>query len=1047
MGLPNQIGPLLSKSAKARSGFALLITIVLVAFLVLILVGLASFTRVETQVATNAQAVVQSRQYALMGMNIALGQLQRYAGSDNRITAQANLISSNNLENPWFTGVWNADDEGTQPLAWLVSGNETNPLLINATTALGRQNDSPEVPLELDSSGVATNGPNAASPNRVLMVSGGSAGTTGTGMAHGGVVVPGVPLESTPPGFAGVRTTGRYAYWVSDQGVKTPFAPSDSFEQINYAPYTAVESRNRLNQRLAADSSPKEFDPRASLNRSRVNRLLSVPQLAFMEFSSLEGEASAEAAARARFHDWSVGNYGVLANTLTDPDATKRGLRRDLSVNPAELGSAFVAFSNFDAYMEQPGTITPGTPAPEPAILAESMRRRHRITPPVVSQGWQHGIAPVLTSFIMQFNVRTVNGNVTPNLEVRSRYLMGLWNPYTSSLVPEPLILELEGLPTLTVTTPAGSAEVRLQDLFGGGTAAPMRIKLPFEEVNPSFQGDPDDRSWLPGRLYYWRTRGGTVGDWDSEFYNRTLAVSNANLWTVPAGTLPPPVTGATPFGVSGPSTTLRLTIKRASDDAVLGVFTSPIFDAFTVPERPVNSNNEYRVTFPFRLAESFDTVATDPSLWLTTAGRDPREPNLGLGVYLPFGSGGADPSASSYVGTTIPISAPDRLLDRVMGASGMSFNEDVPIFELPRQPFLSVGELQHLARPGARPFSVGNPWGAGEPNKLFDRYFFSGLVPGTTPNLAIKQPLPNPHLLPLEYKPNGNAVALEDLQSASNGGLGSKYLLQGAAFNVNSTSAAAWRSVLRGVRFTASQPFDYVQATEAKGGPVTDTSKANPPLIAEEAAFLRFPQSAQETYAATLPLGTSTYGATNRLPSQVPNPVSLANTHLFRRGVRVLTSEELDLFAAAIASNIRSKGEVSGPFRSLEEFLGPISEAPFNNQSLLQKAIADTDLNEDIDEFSSQFLTQADVISGLAPRLFARSDTFLIRSYGEVLNPATGESVTKTWCEAMVQRIPTPVDAANLTQPTDEEYILPPGNFGRAFKILSFRWLSQSDI
>src|SRR5690606_36954467 len=118
------------------------------------------------------------------------------------------------------------------------------------------------------------------------------------------------------------------------------------------------------------------------------------------------------------------------------------------------------------------------------------------------------------------------------------------------------------------------------------------------------------------------------------------------------------------------------------------------------------------------------------------------------------------------------------------------------------------------------------------------------------------------------------------------------KYLLQGAAFNVNSTSAAAWRSVLRGVRFTASQPFHYVKPAASTGGPSSDaaaTSGDPDALVAEEAVFLRFPQSAQETYAASSPSGSSTYGATNRVPPQSPNPVSLANTHLFRRGVRAL--------------------------------------------------------------------------------------------------------------------------------------------------------------
>ena len=55
--------------------------------------------------------------------------------------------------------------------------------------------------------------------------------------------------------------------------------------------------------------------------------------------------------------------------------------------------------------------------------------------------------------------------------------------------------------------------------------------------------------------------------------------------------------------------------------------------------------------------------------------------------------------------------------------------------------------------------------------------------------------------------------------------------------------------------------------------------------------------------------------------------------------------------------------------------------EAP----SLLEQAIADAGLNVEEDgtpiEFSSQFLTQGDIMTALAPVLFARSDTFLVRA------------------------------------------------------------------
>src|SRR5687768_980468 len=83
-----------SRPARARrEGFALLITITLLAFLVLLLVSLASLTRVETQVAANNQTLSQARQNALFALNVALGQLQKYSGPDQRVTARADITT------------------------------------------------------------------------------------------------------------------------------------------------------------------------------------------------------------------------------------------------------------------------------------------------------------------------------------------------------------------------------------------------------------------------------------------------------------------------------------------------------------------------------------------------------------------------------------------------------------------------------------------------------------------------------------------------------------------------------------------------------------------------------------------------------------------------------------------------------------------------------------------------------------------------------------------------------------------------------------------
>src|SRR4051794_8029940 len=72
-----------------RRAFALLIVIILLGFVVLLIVGLATYTRVEGAIAGNTQRQAQARQNALLGLNVALGQLQKYAGPDQRVTATA----------------------------------------------------------------------------------------------------------------------------------------------------------------------------------------------------------------------------------------------------------------------------------------------------------------------------------------------------------------------------------------------------------------------------------------------------------------------------------------------------------------------------------------------------------------------------------------------------------------------------------------------------------------------------------------------------------------------------------------------------------------------------------------------------------------------------------------------------------------------------------------------------------------------------------------------------------------------------------------------
>ena len=102
----------------------------------------------------------------------------------------------------------------------------------------------------------------------------------------------------------------------------------------------------------------------------------------------------------------------------------------------------------------------------------------------------------------------------------------------------------------------------------------------------------------------------------------------------------------------------------------------------------------------------------------------------------------------------------------------------------------------------------------------------------------------------------------------------------------------------------------------------------------------------------------------------------------------------------------------------------------------------------------SGRFLTQADLLTSLGPVLTPRSDTFIIRAYGDVQNPTTTPATVgaRAWCEAVVQRLPEYMDASMSSQ---TDLSTAPAStatttnqaFGRRFRIVSFRWLTANDI
>lgn len=355
-----------------RGGFALLITVTLLAFLVLLLVSLASLTRVETQVAGNNQQLSQARQNALMALNIALGQLQKHTGPDQRVTATADLqpvqiattadpasgtsldgttaTVTTSIDNYWrasrnrrWTGAWrdpnpqrtgldtnNPADSTPKPelLSWLVSGNEKNPDDFKPTSPVSGLTFA-----AVTASGAALQEikDGAGKPYRLLVGPKTVSITTATDLDRA-VVAPQVEIHSeSVAAMSGDQIIGHYAWWVGDEGVKargnlidnysTSPSADDNVTRLQSAQRPAIEAMTVTGPSSGSDSD-KGLAPFTGVlaNNPDLEKVLAPNQLPLLGNSSVLGQQLKE-----RGHDFTTYSRGVLA------DVRHGGLKGDLS--------------------------------------------------------------------------------------------------------------------------------------------------------------------------------------------------------------------------------------------------------------------------------------------------------------------------------------------------------------------------------------------------------------------------------------------------------------------------------------------------------------------------------------------------------------------------------------------------------------------------------------------------------------------------------------------------------------------------------------------
>jgi Tfp pilus assembly protein PilV len=256
--------------------------------------------------------------------------------------------------------------------------------------------------------------------------------------------------------------------------------------------------------------------------------------------------------------------------------------------------------------------------------------------------------------------------------------------------------------------------------------------------------------------------------------------------------------------------------------------------------------------------------------------------------------------------------------------------------------------------------------------------------------------------------------------------------------FNVNSTSVEAWKAVLGGLKGR-----DIVTRSP-EGGESLKTSDAT----ASPVSGLISPQD----------LIADSKNASLKDESQWV-------------GRRVLDEEEIEKLAQAIVREVRRRG----PFLSLSDFVNrrPGTDKNLARAGALQSALdaEETGLNSAWqgsgrsvgNDVAGRFafpeaergpagygmpgiIKQADILTPIAPVLTARSDSFIIRTYGESVDK-NGKVLARVWCEAVVERSKEFVDASN--KPETLLANLTPVNkaFGRRYEVVSFRWLHPEEV
>jgi len=528
--------------AKQR-GFALIVTISLMVLVMIISVGMLSLSAIAMRTGTRASAKQEAMSNARLALLIAIGDLQRAAGPDQRISAQAHHVDQ--TAPGALTGIWRSHDASSREISadpesrfesWLVSHPDR-----------GSLEDGTRAP--------------APSGRIAPLLAEGSLGTQSAAADRISASV--IDLKTSNPGSA----SGGYAYAILDESTKArvDLDPLPS-------PYGDVGLQANLGE--ARRFGIEAIDEMASSGfqwwaSSGQDRLISLDSTRLLDDALKTDQFS---------NDLTVWSRGLLT------DAARGGLRRDLSLMFESLprdysrakiyddpGAARAPANPYWTQLQSYATLYKDL---EPSSLGgyqakatvprgyrpyRESRGRAQATPAPPRDGYP--LMPVVTKVQMQFSLVARNAHGGWPGRIRSatndsnyRYMLHMmyspvvtvYNPYNAPLAFEALKVSFADMPIgfqffvnnraqTTAPAPLNQLYVRndsssskskefvmtlvesLESNSGGITLAPGESRIFGTPVSP-------DWSWAQDRP----GDGNTMFDWRS---NQTSEIKLARGW------------------------------------------------------------------------------------------------------------------------------------------------------------------------------------------------------------------------------------------------------------------------------------------------------------------------------------------------------------------------------------------------------------------------------------------------------------------------------------------------------------------------------------